>query len=107
MPKYLVLILISAFILGIYDLFKKASVKENAVLPVLFFSNVAGMIFFMLLTILQGKFVEYACGLADAWQIFLIFVKACIVAGSWALCFYAMRELPISIASPIRATAPF
>ena len=107
MPKYLVLILISAFILGIYDLFKKASVKENAVLPVLFFSNVAGMLFFMLLTALQGKFVEYACGIESTWHFFLIFVKACIVASSWGLCFYAMRELPISIASPIRATAPF
>jgi transporter family protein len=107
MPKYLVLILISAFILGIYDLFKKASVKENAVMPVLFFSNVAGMLFFMLLTLLQGKFVEYACGIAGVWHFFLIFVKACIVASSWGLCFYAMRELPISIASPIRATAPF
>ncbi len=107
MPRYLVLILISAFILGIYDLFKKASVKENAVLPVLFFSNVAGMLFFILITALQGKFVEYAVGITSAWHFFLIFVKACIVASSWALCFYAMRELPISIASPIRATAPF
>lgn len=107
MPRYLVLILLSAFILGIYDIFKKASVKDNAVLPVLFFSNVAGMLFFMLLTALQGKFVEYACGITSGWHFFLIFVKACIVAGTWGLCFYAMRELPISIAAPIRATAPF
>lgn len=107
MPRYLVLILLSALILGIYDVFKKAAVKENSVMPVLFFSNAAGMLFFMLIAAVQGKFVEYAVNFNGAWELFLIFVKACIVAACWGLCYYAMRELPISIASPIRSTAPF
>ena len=107
MPRYLVLILLSAFILGIYDIFKKASVKDNAVLPVLFFSNLTGMIFFLLLAAAQGKFIEYATGFSGIWQFSMIFLKTLIVATTWALAFYAMRELPISIASPIRATAPF
>ena len=107
MPRYLVLILLSAFILGIYDIFKKASVKDNAVLPVLFFSNFTGMIFFLLLAAAQGKFIEYATGFSGIWQFSMIFLKTLIVATTWALAFYAMRELPISIASPIRATAPF
>lgn len=107
MPRYLVLILLSAFILGIYDLFKKAAVRENPVIPVLFMSNAAGMIFYFLLAAIQGKFIEYATDFNGIWQFCLIFFKACIVGTSWALCFYAMRELPISIASPIRATAPF
>ncbi len=107
MPRYLVLILLSAFILGIYDIFKKSAVKDNAVLPVLFFSNLSGMIFFMALAAAQGKFVEYATGFNGIFQFSMIFVKSLIVATTWALAFYAMRELPISIASPIRATAPF
>ncbi len=107
MPKYLILILVSACILGVYDLFKKAAVKENRVLPVLFISNLAGMIFYFALAALQGKFIEYATDFNGTWQFCLIFFKACIVGISWALCYYAMRELPISIASPIRATAPF
>ena len=107
MPRYLVLILLSAFILGIYDIFKKSSVKNNAVLPVLFFSNLTGMIFFLLLAAAQGKFIEYATGFSGIWQFLMIFLKTLIVATTWALAFYAMRELPISIASPIRATAPF
>ena len=107
MPRYLVLILLSAFILGIYDIFKKASVKDTAVLPVLFFSNFTGMIFFLLLAAAQGKFIEYATGFSGIWQFSMIFLKTLIVATTWALAFYAMRELPISIASPIRATAPF
>ena len=107
MPRYLVLILLSAFILGIYDIFKKSAVRDNAVLPVLFFSNLTGMIFFMALAAAQGKFVEYATGFSGIWQFSMIFLKTLIVATTWALAFYAMRELPISIASPIRATAPF
>ena len=107
MPRYLVLILLSAFILGIYDIFKKSAVRDNAVLPVLFFSNLSGMIFFMALAAAQGKFVEYATGFSGILQFSMIFVKSLIVATTWALAFYAMRELPISIASPIRATAPF
>jgi drug/metabolite transporter (DMT)-like permease len=36
----------------------------------------------------------------------LIGLKALLVAASWTCVFYAMRELPISIASPIRASSP-
>lgn len=107
MPEYLILILLSACILGVYDIFKKSAVKDNAVLPVLFFSNLAGMIVFFAMAAGQGKFVEYATGFNGIGQFGLIFMKTVIVAASWALSFYAMRELPISIASPIRATAPF
>ena len=107
MPDYLILILISACILGVYDIFKKSAVKDNAVIPVLFFSNLAGMMVFLSGAALQGKFIEYATGFSSPWQFFMIIVKTLIVASSWALSFYAMRELPISIASPIRATAPF
>lgn len=107
MPRYLILILVSAFILGIYDLFKKSAVKDNSVMPVLFISNAAGMVFFLVLSAVRGKFIEYATGFDGPWPLCLIFVKTCIVAACWGLCYYAMRELPISIASPIRSTAPF
>jgi transporter family protein len=36
----------------------------------------------------------------------LIFVKALIVSVSWILAYFAMKHLPISIVSPIRASGP-
>lgn len=106
MPQYLILILLSAFSLGIYDVCKKAAVRDNSVMPALFFSNLSGTLFFLCIALVQGKFIEYATDFNGGWQFFLIFIKACIVGASWVCVYYAMRELPISIASPIRATAP-
>ncbi len=106
MPKYLIFILLSALSLGIYDVCKKAAVKDNSVMPALFLSNLSGTVFFLLLAAFQGKFIEYATDFQGAWQFVLIFLKACLVGASWICVYYAMRELPISIASPIRATAP-
>ena len=106
MPQYLILILFSAMSLGIYDVCKKAAVRDNSVMPALFFSNLSGTIFFIIISLVQGKFVEYATNFAGIHQFILIFLKACLVGMSWICVYYAMRELPISIASPIRATAP-
>lgn len=36
----------------------------------------------------------------------LIFVKSCVVQTSWIFAFFALKHLPVSIVSPIRATAP-
>ena len=43
-------ILGSALMLGIYDISKKQAVKDNSVLPALFWSTTIGSIFFLLLT---------------------------------------------------------
>ena len=43
-------ILGSALMLGIYDISKKQAVKDNSVLPVLFWATTIGSIFFLLLT---------------------------------------------------------
>lgn len=36
----------------------------------------------------------------------MIFAKAVLVAASWILAFYALKNLPLSIAAPIRSTSP-
>ena len=38
--------------------------------------------------------------------LFLVFLKSLLVSASWAFVYYGLRELPVSIASPLRATAP-
>jgi transporter family protein len=39
-------------------------------------------------------------------EFLLVLLKSAIVGSSWICVYYAMRELPISLASPIRSTSP-
>lgn len=95
-------ILLSATFLAFYDLFKKAGVSGNAVAPVLLISSFCGAVAFAAYTlcvapqalIVDGRTLAFTAG------------KACIVASSWIFTFYALRTLPISVATPIRACAP-
>lgn len=94
----------SALALGIYDLCKKHAVRDNSVMPVLFFATLSGSLLFVTLTALGG-------GLTEAWrctgtQWWLLLLKSALVAASWTCVYYALRELPISIAAPIRASSP-
>ena len=94
----------SAVFLAFYDLAKKASVRENAVLPVLLLATVAG----------GGAYVAVlgaAGGIpaaldVSARDLSLICIKSAIVSTSWVLTYCALRSLPITIATPIRASAP-
>lgn len=103
-PPWFVPILLSALLLGFYDIFKKHAVRDNAVMPVLFLATLAGSALFVAGTLLTGRFGEIAVCTPLWWN--LILLKSLLVGASWTLVYYAMRDLPISIASPIRATAP-
>ncbi len=107
---WIVLGIVSAALLGVYDVFKKVSLKDNAVLPVLFFSTVAGALIFV--PVLLNSY--YNPHLGGYWFIkpqnfsahlhFLL--KSAIVASSWVLAYFAMKNLPITIVSPINASGP-
>ncbi len=98
-------IMVSAVALGFYDLCKKHAVDRNSVMPVLFFATLSGTGFFVAVTALTGGLSAAA---ACSWREWLLIgAKSVLVSCSWICVYYAMRELPISIASPIRATAPF
>ena len=90
--------------LAFYDLAKKASVRENAVLPVLLISSGAGMAAFTAALWAAGG-VEAAMSVS-ARDYVLILAKSLIVGTSWVLTYCALRTLPITIATPIRASAP-
>jgi len=96
--------LASAVFLALYDLCKKASVRENAVLPVLLCSTLFGCTAFVLGLAAVGRFSVVAA--ADGRTIALGAVKSVIVATSWIFTFTALRTLPITIATPIRASSP-
>lgn len=102
---------ISALFLGIYDIFKKNSLKHNAVLPVLLLSTLTSTLLFLPFIIISKANPGFEGHLFYVpeitwYQHFLIFIKSMIVASSWVLSYYAMKHLPITIVSPIRSTGP-
>ena len=98
------LIIASAVGLGLYDISKKHAVHRNAVMPVLFLATLCGSTAFCLLLLGTGRLGQaLPISRLDGLRVLL---KAVMVSGSWTFVYYAMRELPISIAAPIRASAP-
>ena len=105
MADWVLPILGSALVLGIYDVFKKHAVRENSVMPVLFLATLSGTLFFLLLTGVKSFFAPLTLNFSKE-VLFLVFLKSFLVSASWAFVYYGLRELPVSIAAPLRATAP-
>lgn len=104
--------LLSALFLGIYDIFKKTSLNENAVMPVLFFSTVTSTILFLPVVVgsiyYPGFFSQIGLyspvlSISEHLQVLL---KSAIVVSSWILAFFAVKHLPVTIFAPIRSTGP-
>ena len=98
-------VLLSSFSLALYDLAKKASVRDNAVLPVLLCSTCCGCAAFVAGVAACGKLPEVLSS-ASGRALGLAAIKSVIVSTSWIFTFHALRTLPITIATPIRASAP-
>ncbi len=109
---WITLAIVSASFLGVYDIFKKTSVHNNAVLPVLYISTLTSTLLFLPLILVSACwpallhhsmfYVPFSGGASQG----LIFLKAIIVVTSWILTFFAIKHLPLTIVSPIRSTAP-
>ena len=97
-------ILASAIFLAFYDLAKKASVRDNAVLPVLLLATIAGGCAYVAVLGAAGG-IPAALDVS-AGDFALICIKSIIVSTSWVLTYCALRSLPITLATPIRASAP-
>lgn len=91
--------------LAAYDLAKKASVRGNCVLGVLLGSTSFGCAAFLTALICSGRFTAALAGV-DLSVLTLGILKSCIVASSWVFTFCALKTLPITIATPIRASSP-
>lgn len=105
--------LFSALFYGIHNLFKKHAVKGNEVFPVLFGTSMSGLLFLLPLFILSKS----CPSLLDNYGLlipelsikehFFIFFKSLLMALSWVLSYQALKHLPITIVTPIRAAGPF
>ena len=108
---WFILALISAVCLGFYDVFKKISLQDNAVLPVLLLNTLIGSLLFLPLIISSYAglllpdshwFVPSATVETHLWVV----LKAIIVLSSWICGYFAMKHLPITLVGPINATRP-
>ena len=109
---WLLLAFLSATLLGFYDVFKKKALKDNAVLPVLFFNTLFSSLIFLPF-ILLSAFAPGVLGgtMLDVpvvgWEVHkFIIIKSFIVLSSWILGYFGMKHLPITIVGPINATRP-
>ena len=104
--------LLSAVGLGFYDIFKKLSLNENAVIPVLFFSILTSSCLLLpihLVSVFSPETTQHSILNVPPVSFhahILIIIKSCIVLSSWLFAYFAMKHLPITIASPIKATQP-
>jgi drug/metabolite transporter (DMT)-like permease len=97
-------IISSSILLAFYDLSKKASVRNNAVLPVLLLATASGGGAYAAALALSGG-IPAALDVSPG-EAALIAIKSLIVATSWVFTYCALKTLPITIATPIRASAP-
>lgn len=112
---WLILAFVSATMLGFYDASKKASLKDNAVLPVLLLNTIFSTLIFspFLADYISGSgwfsggFLDTASGHENELTAHLMVVlKAFIVLSSWICGYFGLKHLPLTIVGPINATRP-
>ena len=114
---WLLLAFVSATLLGFYDTSKKAALKDNAVLPVLFLNTLFSTIIFspFILDVVVGNdwfagtSLETAPYQGEGNMLkahLMVVVKAVIVLTSWIAGYFGIKHIPITIVGPINATRP-
>ena len=93
-----ILSFIAAGFLCCYDSFKKLSLKENAVIPVLFLNTLVSTLLLSPLLFRTG----FGSWEVQRW----ILLKSVIVLSSWLAGYYAMKHLPLTLVGPMNATRP-
>ncbi len=110
--SWLALTIASAFLLGFYDYFKKVALQNNAVMPVLYGSICAGTVLWIPVVVWSATSPETLpfqflhVSELSRHEHFLLLLKAMIVGASWLCGYIGIKSLPLSIATPIRATGP-
>ena len=109
---WLLLAFLSATLLGFYDVFKKKSLNNNAVLPVLGLNTLFSSLIFLPLILISAYAPSVLNGsifyVPEAgWEVHkFIILKSFIVLSSWIFGYFGMKHLPLTIVGPINATRP-
>ncbi|GHS92092.1 permease [Planctomycetales bacterium] len=96
--------LLSSVVLGFYILTGKPAMRGNAIAPAIFLSSLCGTLFYLAVGAARGAWRANFAIDAATWG--LIFGKSAIVAASFYGVYYGLRELPLSLAAPLRAASP-
>ena len=121
---WLILAFVSATFLGLYDTSKKASLKNNAVLPVLMLNTIFSTLIFspFLVDYISGagwfdgspldtapysiKGGSDVAGFTLLRAHALVILKSFIVLSSWICGYFGLKHLPLTLVGPINATRP-
>ena len=112
---WLILAFFSAAMLGFYDASKKASLKDNAVLPVLLLNTIFSTVIFSPFLVdyigdfgwFDGTFLSTSSGMENEFEAhMMVILKAFIVLSSWICGYFGLKHLPLTIVGPINATRP-
>mgnify|MGYP002855631504 CR=1 FL=1 len=108
---WLSLAFLSACLLGFYDVFKKKSLRGNAVIPVLLLNTLFSSLIFIPFIVLsrQGVITEESIFYTHTYgwgEHKYILLKSCIVLSSWLFAYFGLKNLPLTIVGPINATRP-
>ena len=109
---WIVVIFIAAVFLGLYDVFQKISLRGNALMPVLFFSIVTSAVVltpFLFLSRFSPSLLSstpfYVADIDFRTHCFIL-IKSLIVLASWIFGYAGMKNLPLTIVSPVKAIPP-
>ena len=103
---------LSALLLGLYDVAKKRSLKENAVLPVLWLNTLFSTIIFLPALVdstVGGGWLDdtlFATASGSWHDHAMVMIKAVMVLSSWIFGYLGIKHLPLTIVGPINATRP-
>lgn len=103
---WILLAVLSAFLLGIYDVFKKRSVVGNNVLAVLFLNTLFSALFLIPIIINNFVYGQETVTIDTLCSHAKIMLKSVIVLTAWILGYFGVKHLPLTITGPISATRP-
>jgi len=109
---WIVLGIFSAVFLGFHEIFKKAALNHNAVLPVLFLGSASSALVFVPLLVISRAYPGFAEGIGlyinesglDGHLLYLL--KSIIVATAWIFGYFSVKHLPVTLLAPLNASGP-
>lgn len=99
------LALASALCLGVYDIFKKESLRDNSVVIVLLLNTLFGALLMLPVIVTDAAHGNWGLGQSIHGHL-LVLLKSAIVLTSWLLGYFGLKHLPLTIAGPVNASRP-
>jgi transporter family protein len=109
---WIILGIFSAAFLGFHEIFKKAALNHNAVLPVLLLGTGAGAFVFLPFIIISRCFPEFSGNYgiyipASNFHAHLMFLlKSGIVSVAWLFGYFSVKHLPVTLLAPLNSSGP-